>query len=311
MKNSLVFLMGPTASGKTQIAVELVRRFPFEIISVDSALIYRGMDIGTAKPDKKILAMAPHHLIDIRDPSETYSAAQFREDALHLIKDIQFRQKIPLFVGGTMLYFRALQKGLAAMPAADVLVRAQLSQEAQEKGWEKLHERLAEIDPITAARIHRNDPQRIQRALEVYILSGKTMTDWQKEQEINEMTDPIHHLIVAPHERSRLHQRIAERFKQMLAAGFMDEVRQLYARDDLNLDLPSMRSVGYRQVWQYLNGEYSYEAMEEKAIIATRQLAKRQLTWLRSWPNGVWFDSEEDGCFNQIVDYLINKEVVS
>jgi tRNA dimethylallyltransferase len=308
-QNTLICLMGPTASGKTHYAIQLAQWFPFEIISVDSALVYRGMDIGTAKPDAAMLAELPHHLINIRDPSEAYSAAQFRKDALKIIKEIHARKKTPLLVGGTMLYFRALQKGLALMPSADAAVRAQLSEEANKKGWTVLHRRLADIDPLAASRIHPNDPQRIQRALEVYLLSGKNLTTWQQEQQEEPFDYDIYNVIVAPEQRHILHTRIAERFKQMLAAGFIEEVKALYARPDLNLDTPAIRSVGYRQVWEYLDGRLTYEEMQEKAIIATRQLAKRQLTWLRSWPNAIWFNSEADNCLMQMVNYLLSEDI--
>jgi tRNA dimethylallyltransferase len=303
-KKPLICLMGPTASGKTHLAIELVQHFPFEIISVDSALVYRGMNIGTAKPNETILKMAPHHLIDICDPAEPYSAAQFREDALREMKNIYARKKIPLFVGGTMLYFQALQKGLAVMPSADPHVRAQLSAEAEIKGWAALHARLEMIDPAAAAHIHPNDSQRIQRALEVYIVSGKNRTHWQQEQEAGLLGYEIHNLIVAPIERSILHARIAARFKHMLENGLIDEVKKLYARHDLNEETPAMRSVGYRQVWAYLAGQYSFDEMQEKAIIATRQLAKRQLTRLRRWPNAVWFDSEAKDLFETVALYV-------
>lgn len=303
-KQPLFCLMGPTASGKTQLAITLAEHYPFEIISVDSALVYRGMNIGTAKPDNTILTRYPHHLIDIRDPADAYSAAQFRVDALRLVKEIYAREKIPLLVGGTMLYFRALQTGLADMPAADERVRAQLSAEASEIGWAALHQRLAEIDPAAAARIHPNDPQRIQRALEVFIISGKSLSTWQAEQDDMLLEYDVINLVVAPLDRGLLHARIAERFKQMLAAGFIDEVKQLYARADLNLETPAVRSVGYRQAWEYLAGQCSYAEMEERAIAATRQLAKRQLTWLRSWPQAVWFDSEAPDVAKQVEKYI-------
>lgn len=294
MQPALIFLMGPTAAGKTQLAVELVQRFPCEIISVDSAMVYRGMDIGTAKPDAELLKIAPHRLINIRDPKDAYSAADFCDDALREINDIISQKKIPLLVGGTMLYFRALYRGLADMPSADAAIREKLFQEGVNSGWAELHKRLAAVDPVSAARIHPNDSQRIQRALEVYELTGKNLTAWQKEQ-----TDPlagfnIHHFAIAPQDRSVLHQRIAQRFNAMLEQGFVAEVEKLFARGDLDLHTPAIRSVGYRQVWEYLLGNYSYDEMREKGIIATRQLAKRQLTWLRSWPNVKWFDSSEE-----------------
>jgi tRNA dimethylallyltransferase len=307
MKNHrkpIICLMGPTASGKTNLAVGLVQHFPLEIISVDSALVYRDMNIGTAKPEAAILAVAPHHLIDIRDPAEAYSAAHFRQDALCLIEDIHARGKIPLLVGGTMLYFRALQKGLADMPAADPVVRAQLAEEGLELGWAVLHQRLALIDPDAAARINPNDAQRIQRALEVYLLTGKNISTWQQEQADVLVGYDIHNLIVAPKERSILHARIAQRFEQMLAAGFIAEVEQLHARSDLNLDTPAMRSVGYRQVWEYLEGKLTYDEMRDKGIIATRQLAKRQLTWLRSWSDAVWFESEAQDLYQQVASVV-------
>lgn len=296
--------MGPTASGKTHLAVKLVQHFPFEIISVDSTLVYRQMNIGTAKPDEAILKIAPHHLIDIRDPKDTYSAAQFREDALHEIKNIEAHGKIPLCVGGTMLYFQALQKGLAVMPSADSHTRDQLSAEAAQKGWPALHARLETIDPLAAKRIHPNDAQRIQRALEVYLLTGKNITSWQKEQKNGLLDYKIHTLIVAPVERSILHARIEARFKQMLKEGLIEEVKKLYARHDLSGQMQSLRSVGYRQVWEYLAGQYSFDEMQEKAIAATRQLAKRQLTWLRHWPDALWFDSEASDLYEQVAKYL-------
>ena len=290
----ILCLMGPTASGKTQLAVDLVQRFPFEIISVDSAMVYREMNIGTAKPTADILKIAPHRLINIRDPAESYSAAQFCEDALREINDIFSRGKIPLLVGGTMMYFRALQKGLSDLPSADPEVRAKLNAIGEEKGWPHLHEQLALIDKIAAARIHPHDSQRIQRALEVYELSGKNLTDWQAENPGLSPEYRIFNLAIAPTDRAILHERIAERFNKMLNEGLIEEVQGLYDRGDLTLEMPSMRSVGYRQVWEYLEGRLTFEEMKEKGIIATRQLAKRQLTWLRTWPELVSFDSESD-----------------
>ena len=276
-----IFLMGPTASGKTTLAVELVKRYPMEIISVDSALVYRGMNIGTAKPGADVLAVAPHRLIDIRDPSEPYSAADFRDDALLAMAEITARGRIPLLVGGTFLYFRALQYGLSDMPAADPAIRARLAAAARRDGWEALHERLAAVDPESAARIHATDTQRIQRALEVYELTGKPMSAFHAQQTASDLPYRVLKLALIPGDRQRLHDRIAARFQQMLADGLLEEVKKLFDRSELNSELPAMRSVGYRQVWCYLSGQREYEAMVEQAIIATRQYAKRQLTWLR------------------------------
>jgi tRNA dimethylallyltransferase len=310
VNSSVIYcLMGPTASGKTQVAVELVQRFPFEIISVDSAMVYRGLDIGTAKPSADILKMAPHRLIDIREPTDAYSAAQFRQDALREIEDIIAKNKIPLLVGGTMLYFRALQQGLSDLPSADSVIREKLTAEGVQHGWLAMHEKLKIIDPEAAQRIHPNDPQRIQRALEVYELTGINLTTWLAQNKMHPTHYQIHNLIIAPHERSILHSRIAERFQKMLSDGFIDEVRQLMTRQDLTLDTPSMRSVGYRQVWQYLMGQLSYEDMCEKGIVATRQLAKRQLTWLRSWPEAHWFDSENVDLMDQIALFLNQNKI--
>ncbi|KEI70002.1 tRNA (adenosine(37)-N6)-dimethylallyltransferase MiaA [Endozoicomonas elysicola] len=286
-----VFLMGPTASGKTDLAVALSKELPVEIISVDSALIYRGMDIGTAKPEPEILAEAPHHLIDILDPAESYSAADFRRDALSLMADITARGRIPLLVGGTMMYFKMLRDGMAAMPAADAGVRQRLLDSAHENGWGFLHQRLSEIDPEAAQRIKPSDTQRLQRALEVYELTGKPLSQWHREQEEQSLPYRLVSLAVAPEDRAVLHERIALRFRLMLENGFLEEARSLYQREELNVSMPSIRSVGYRQAWSYLDGELSYDEMVERGIIATRQLAKRQLTWLRSWPDVHWLDT--------------------
>jgi tRNA dimethylallyltransferase len=298
----IVCLMGPTASGKTQLAVELTRHFPFEIISVDSAMVYRGMDIGTAKPDAEILKIAPHRLIDFRDPADAYSAAQFKQDALREIENIFSQNKIPLLVGGTMLYFRALQQGIADMPAANPELREQLNREGERDGWLAMHTRLAEVDPEAAQRIHPNDTQRIQRALEVYLLTGKNLTLWQQQQQDTHSYHFVN-LAIAPEDRAILHARIAKRFQEMLATGLIDEVKKLFARDDLTLDTPAIRSVGYRQVWEYLQGNLTFDEMREKGIAATRQLAKRQLTWLRSWPDIHWFDSESADLIEQVVNF--------
>lgn len=288
---AVVFLMGPTASGKTALATALYQRLPVELISVDSALVYKQMDIGTAKPTAEELAITPHHLIDIRDPAQSYSAADFRSDALRLIAEIQQRGNIPLLVGGTMLYFKALLDGISPLPEADAAVRLQLETEAASKGWAALHEELAKVDPVSAARIHPNDPQRINRALEVYRLTGRSLTELTAEKG-EPFAFPVHQFAITPADRAVLHQRIAIRFEQMLAAGFEQEVLRLKQRADLHPDLPSMRCVGYRQMWQYLDGECSYQQMTERGIAATRQLAKRQLTWLRGWPDLNWLNSE-------------------
>ena len=291
VSKQVIFLMGPTASGKTALATELYQKLPLELISVDSALIYRGMDIGTAKPTAAELELAPHHLIDILDPAQSYSAADFRADAIRLIAEIQHRGNIPLLVGGTMLYFKALLEGISPLPEADAQIRLQLEAEAAEKGWAALHAELAVVDPVSAQRIHPNDPQRINRALEVYRISGRSLTELTAEKG-EPFAFPVHQFAIAPQDRAVLHQRIALRFEQMLAAGFEQEVSTLRQRTDLHPDLPSMRCVGYRQMWQYLDGECSYEQMKEKGIAATRQLAKRQLTWLRGWQGVTWLDSE-------------------
>lgn len=291
-KPAALFLMGPTASGKTALAIELCQRLPVEIISVDSALIYRGMDIGTAKPDAAELALAPHRLIDILDPSVAYSAADFRHDALAAMTDITAQGKIPLLVGGTMMYFKALLEGLSPLPSADPEIRAQIEARAAKDGWQVLHDELSRIDPVAGARIHPNDPQRLSRALEVYYISGKTMTELTETAGEN-LPFNAYQFAIAPADRKILHQRIEMRFQMMLDAGFEDEVRALYQRGDLHPDLPSIRCVGYRQMWSYLAGEISYDDMVYRGICATRQLAKRQLTWLRGWEGVHWLDSEQ------------------
>ena len=289
-----IFLMGPTASGKTGLAVELCERFPLDIISVDSALVYRGMDIGTAKPDNETLKKAPHRLIDIRDPAERYSAADFCDDALLEMKSITASGRVPLLVGGTMLYFHALEHGLSELPAADPAVRLKLEQQAADIGWAAMHQILQQKDPVAAARIHPNDPQRIQRALEVISLSGQSLSDLQAQSSGSSLDYRIHKIIISPAERSLLHQRIEQRFDLMMEDGFLDEIKGLYGRSDLHADLPSMRAVGYRQAWSYLNGEYTFEQMRDKSIAATRQLAKRQLTWLRRETACIWYDLQAD-----------------
>ena len=304
--NKLLFLTGPTAAGKTSLAVELAEQYPFEIISVDSALVYKGMDIGTAKPDAETLKRAPHRLIDLVDPAEAYSAARFREDALREIKEIQANGKIPLLVGGTMLYYRALQFGLSTLPESDPEVRQQLETARQHEGLEPLYRRLQQVDPLAAERINANDPQRILRALEVYEMTGTPITILQQQQQATAMPeDQVAMIVIAPEDRTVLHHRIEQRLEIMMREGFIDEVRGLWGRGDLTEDLPSMRSVGYRQVWEYLEGRYDYDEMCYRALVATRQLAKRQLTWLRNWPITVqWMEPDAPDAVAQVHQLL-------
>jgi len=296
--------MGPTASGKTALAVELVKRLPFQIISVDSALVYRGMDIGTAKPDAETRRLAPHRLIDILDPTQAYSAGQFRIDALREIAAIQAAGQSPLLVGGTMLYFRALERGLAELPTADPAVRARLAAEFAQQGSPALHARLVRRDPAAAARIHPHDQQRIQRALEVCELAGRSLTELCAYPHNEPLPFRIVKLIVAPMDRQVLHQRIEQRFGIMLDQGLIAEVAKLRARGDLHPDLPAIRAVGYRQVWAHLDGKLTYATMVEHAIIATRQFAKRQLTWLRAESGALWLDSLADDLLECTMAYL-------
>jgi len=298
-----IFIMGPTASGKTGLALELARHFPCEIISVDSALVYRGMDIGTAKPSTEELAAVPHHLIDVIDPAESYSAARFREDALRLMGEITGRGKLPLLVGGTMLYYRALEQGLSDLPEADVRLRKALEEQMEKQGLEALHQRLKKVDPESASRIKPTDPQRILRALEVYELTGSPLSEHYAKQERDPLPYRVLRIALIPSDRGLLHQRIEKRFDQMLQQGFVDEVRHLYTRGDLDDSMPAIRAVGYRQVWQYLEGEWDYDTMRHKGIVATRQLAKRQLTWLRSTEGLEIYDSE---CLDraELVDHV-------
>ncbi|MDH5358065.1 MAG: tRNA (adenosine(37)-N6)-dimethylallyltransferase MiaA [Gammaproteobacteria bacterium] len=295
--------MGPTAAGKTDLALEIAKQCPVEIISVDSALVYRGMDIGTAKPDKALLQQFPHHLVDIIDPTESYSVGKFRDDARQLMADITARGKVPLLVGGTMLYFKALQHGLASLPSADPEIRKRLETEANQQGLNQLHARLVEIDPISAARIHSNDPQRLLRALEVFEITGKSMTELTQ---VNQASLPytVTKVILSPFERSVLHQRIEKRYQDMMVNGFIDEVKVLFERGDCHSNLPSIRAVGYRQAWSYLSGEYDQKTLVEKAVIATRQMAKRQLTWLRAQEDGIWFDSGAELPVEQVMAFL-------
>lgn len=306
-----IALMGPTAAGKTDLAMALHEHLGAGIISVDSAMVYRGMDIGTAKPNAAELARAPHRLLDIRDPAEAYSAADFVKDARGAMNEIAQAGKTPLLVGGTMLYFKALLEGLSPMPASDPSVRNAIEREAQRHGWPRLHAKLAEIDPVTAQRLHPNHSQRIGRALEVFRLSGKTLSDWQATAGAG-LLDQYRwrQIALAPQQRDVLHRRIEVRFDTMLSMGFIDEVQALSRRGDLNADLPSIRAVGYRQVWQYLQGDCSYDEMRAKSTAATRQLAKRQLTWLRGWHGLSWINTTDaDGRslpFDEIFSKALN-----
>jgi tRNA dimethylallyltransferase len=286
-----IFLMGATASGKTALAMQLAERLPCDIISVDSALVYRGMDIGTAKPSREEQSRVRHRLIDICEPSDAYSAARFRDDAQREMQEITSRGRLPLLVGGTMLYFRALQYGLSKLPQADPLVRARLEQEAGKKGWHQMHRRLRLLDPESAERIHPNDPQRIQRALEVYELTGSPLSSLQRGDGVQKLPYRIEKLALATVDRKLLHQRIEQRFHRMLDMGFENEVRALLSIGDLVPEMPSMRAVGYRQMLAYLSGEYDRNTMIYRGIVATRQLAKRQITWLRGESDVNWLDS--------------------
>jgi tRNA dimethylallyltransferase len=302
-----VLLMGPTASGKTGLAVELAQRFPFEIVNVDSAQVYRHMDIGTAKPDRRTLERASHHLIYIVDPNERYSAARFCEDANTVLPEIHGRGNIALLTGGTMLYFKTLTEGLSELPAADPDTRLVIDAMAQESGWPALHAELTRIDPETAARLQPQDAQRVQRALEVFYLTGHTMSALIARGRAKGPPYRMITLALQPGDRSVLHERIAQRFEIMLELGLIGEVRGLRERFELNASLPSMRAVGYRQTWQYLDGELSLAELREKGIAATRQLAKRQLTWLRSWPEVKTFDCLDDQVLEQLSAYIVSQ----
>lgn len=308
VKNPVICLMGPTATGKSDLAIRLAERFSFEIISVDSAMVYRGMDIGTAKPDQDILANIPHYLIDICDPDETYSAGQFCKDAIEAISHIEKNQHIPLLTGGTMLYFRSLQQGLSELPIADTKIRDKINLEAEKQGWDKLYEKLNNIDPITAKRLHSHDSQRIQRALEVYEITGIPLSQWHHHQEKYLKNHQVINIGLVPNEnnREKLKIRIADRFHQMLERGLIEEVKKL----SIYKDTSGMRSVGYKQVCEYLMGKYDENTMVEKAIIATRQLAKRQMTWLRSFPDMVFFDSESSTVFEAVSQFLIAQKIL-
>jgi tRNA dimethylallyltransferase len=299
-----ILLMGPTASGKTAVAVQLASTLPCEIISVDSALVYKGMDIGTAKPDAATLAQAPHHLINIIEPHESYSAARFRDDALALMREITERGNIPLLVGGTMLYFKALVEGLNDLPEADSTVRLIIETMAEEEGWPAVHEKLRKVDPETAARLEPNDSQRVQRALEIFYITGKSMTDLLKKPKYVYFPYTPIRIALLPSDRAVLHDRIALRFEQMLEAGLIDELRALRAEYALEPDTPSMRCVGYRQAWDFLNDRISRAELLEQGIAATRQLAKRQLTWLRSTENLTEFDCLTENVGDLVLEYI-------
>ena len=302
-----IFLMGPTASGKTALSIQLAQALNGEIISVDSALVFKGMDIGTAKPTLEERGSIPHHLIDILDPSESFSTGLFRIQALALMDAITRRGKIPILVGGTMLYFNALLNGLAVLPKANPAIRAKLDLDLEQLGKEVLYQRLAGIDPLAAARIHPNDPQRIQRALEVYEISGKPLSSFFNTAQGEDLPYQKIKLIIAPQDRKILHDIIAQRFRNMLVQGFIKEVETLYRRDDLTAKMPSIRAVGYRQVWAYLQGEDDLENMTEKAIIATRQLAKRQFTWLRRETDAISFQTGQVNLLQQVLAIVINR----
>ncbi len=304
MRHTAILLMGPTASGKTDFAISLRKRFPCDLISVDSALVYRGMDIGTAKPDAETLARAPHRLIDFLDPEDSYSAGEFVRDASREMDEIFAAGRIPLLVGGTMMYFRALTQGIAELPGADDALRREIDTQAEQRGWPAMHAALREVDAQAAARIEPNDRQRIQRALEVYRASGRPLSDWQRDSA--PLRDDIRWLkiglMIEP--RSLLHERIELRLDEMLGSGFLDEMRRLHARPGLGPDCPAMRSVGYRQVWQHLDGEFSLEEARDRALYATRQLAKRQITWLRSEEDIFLVDPLEAGAIDAISAFL-------
>lgn len=303
----VICLMGPTASGKTALAMALQEALPCDIVSVDSALIYRDMDIGTAKPTKAELAQYPHRLIDLRDASESYSAADFCRDALTEIAEIRSNGRIPLLVGGTMMYFKSLIEGISPLPTANAEIRQAIESEASKNGWQAMHDQLAEVDPVSAERIHPNDPQRVTRALEVYRLTGNTLTQLTQIKG-DKLAGNVLQLAITPKERSTLHERIALRYQQMIDMGFEQEVIKLKSRGDLHQDLPSIRCVGYRQMWQYLDGEFDHDEMIFRGVCATRQLAKRQLTWLRSWPDLHWLTTDDKTNLTQVLSLLETKK---
>lgn len=303
MNNKIICILGPTACGKTRLVFDLAQHLPIEIVSVDSALIYRDMNIGTAKPSAEELAKIPHHLIDICDPAETYSVGQFCNEAIKIIDGILQRQKIPVLVGGTMMYYYLLQKGFSEFPDSDFSLRDKITQKAAEFGWDVLHEELKKVDPVAASQIHKHDTQRISRALELYYATGQTRTELQQGQHWQKHPYEFVNIILMPPNRQILHERIEKRVDEMLAAGLINEVKALHQRGDLTLEMPSIRSVGYRQVWQYLNGELDEKDLRFKIIVATRQLAKRQFTWLKRF-KGRQFDSESADLVTHVLTYL-------
>jgi len=303
----VICLMGPTASGKTALAMALQEALPCDIVSVDSALIYRDMDIGTAKPTKAELGQYPHRLINLRDASESYSAADFCRDALVEIAEIRSKGRIPLLVGGTMMYFKSLIEGISPLPTANAEIRQAIENEASDIGWQAMHDQLSQIDPVSAERIHPNDPQRLTRALEVYRLTGNTLTQLTQIKG-DKLAGNVLQLAITPKERSTLHERIALRYQQMIDMGFEQEVIKLKSRGDLHQDLPSIRCVGYRQMWQYLDGEFDHDEMIFRGVCATRQLAKRQLTWLRNWPDLHWLTTDDKTNLTQVLSLLDTKQ---
>ena len=304
MTDTVIFLMGPTASGKTSLAVELVKHLPLEIISVDSAMVYRGMDIGTAKPTREVLEAAPHHLIDICEPTESYSAGRFRRDAMVAIEEIRKNNRIPILVGGTGLYFRSLEKGFSDLPATDPALRARLTQMLLAHGSAALHAELKRVDPVSAERLHANDSQRIQRALEVYEMTGTPLSGLTAAGRQGPLPCKVIKLALVPSDRRIIRERTRRRFIRMLENGLVDEVRGFFKREDMHEGLSSMRMVGYRQVWSYLAGRFSYDEMRERAVIATRQLAKRQITWLRREENTTWFDGSRPEIAQELMGFL-------
>ena len=311
MTEAVIFLMGPTASGKTSLAVELVKHLPLEIISVDSAMVYRGMDIGTAKPGREVLEAAPHHLLDICEPTESYSAGRFRRDAMAAIEDIRKNNRIPILVGGTGLYFRSLEQGFSNLPATDPALRARLTKMLHAHGSAALHAELTRVDPVAAQRLHPNDSQRIQRALEVYEMTGTAFSVFTAQGRLGPLPGKVVKLALVPPDRRMIRERTRQRFIRMLESGLVDEVRGFFEREDMHEDLPSMRMVGYRQVWSYLAGRLNYSEMQEKAVIATRQLAKRQITWLRREENITWFDSYRPDIAQELMVFLRDSSAFS